>query len=220
MGEIGALAGRRWELSERTTRIGRDPALAIVIQDTSVSRFHAQITRQASGYYLADLESSNGTQVNGELVSEPRQIVAGDLLCLGEVVLRCEEVSPDPDCAHAPAGSDGAHSRQRRGLGAARCLYHPRRSSGACHGLAAHYVRWPEAPEPRSIPVCREAAPWRGCPVLGWLAHPARWAESATASGACLRFFWSLLPTHGRPAEVTIGADALYWLVMSASRRR
>jgi pSer/pThr/pTyr-binding forkhead associated (FHA) protein len=93
VGESGALAGRRWELSETTTRIGRDPAAAIVIQDTSVSRFHAQITRQASGYYLADLESSNGTQVNGELVSEPHKIVAGDLLRFGEVVLRCEESS-------------------------------------------------------------------------------------------------------------------------------
>jgi pSer/pThr/pTyr-binding forkhead associated (FHA) protein len=82
-------------LSERTTRIGRDPSAGIVIQDSSVSRFHAQITRQASGYYLADLESSNGAQVNGEPVTEPRRIVAGDQLCLGEVVLRCEEVAPE-----------------------------------------------------------------------------------------------------------------------------
>ena len=92
IGETGALIGRRWELSERTIRIGRDPAAAIIIQDSSVSRFHAQITRQASGYYLADLESSNGTQVNGEPVSEPHRIVAGDLLRFGEVVFRCEEV--------------------------------------------------------------------------------------------------------------------------------
>jgi pSer/pThr/pTyr-binding forkhead associated (FHA) protein len=93
VGEGGALAGRRWELSERTTRIGRDPAAGVVIQDTSVSRFHAQITRQAGGYYLADLDSSNGTLVNGEPVTEPRRIVAGDLLRLGEVALRCEEVA-------------------------------------------------------------------------------------------------------------------------------
>ena len=92
IGETGALIGRRWELSERTIRIGRDPAAAIIIQDSSVSRFHAQITRQASGYYLADLESSNGTQVNGEPVSEPHRIVAGDRLRFGDVVFRCEEV--------------------------------------------------------------------------------------------------------------------------------
>ncbi|HEX3272120.1 MAG TPA: FHA domain-containing protein [Ktedonobacterales bacterium] len=92
VGETGALAGRRWELIEKTTRIGRDPAAAIIVQDSSVSRFHAQITRQASGYYLADLESSNGTQVNGEPVSEPHRIVAGDVLRFGEVVFRCEGV--------------------------------------------------------------------------------------------------------------------------------
>jgi pSer/pThr/pTyr-binding forkhead associated (FHA) protein len=91
VGEAGALAGRRWELTEKATRVGRDPTAAIVIQDSSVSRFHAQITRQASGYYLADLESSNGTQVNGEPVSEPHRIVAGDQLRFGEVVFRCEE---------------------------------------------------------------------------------------------------------------------------------
>jgi pSer/pThr/pTyr-binding forkhead associated (FHA) protein len=90
VGESGAVAGRRWELTERTSRIGRDPAAAIIIQDPSVSRFHAQITRQPSGYYLADLESSNGTQVNGEPVSEPRKVVAGDLLRFGEVCLRCD----------------------------------------------------------------------------------------------------------------------------------
>jgi pSer/pThr/pTyr-binding forkhead associated (FHA) protein len=89
-----ALAGRRWELSERTTRIGRDPAAGVMIQDTSVSRFHAQITRQVSGYYLADLDSSNGTQLNGEPVTEPRRIVAGDQLRLGEVLLRCEDLAP------------------------------------------------------------------------------------------------------------------------------
>jgi len=114
VGETGALAGRRWELTEKTTRVGRDPTAAIVIHDTSVSRFHAQVTRQAGGYYLADLESSNGTQVNGELVSEPHRIVAGDLLRFGEVVFRCEEapvsippVSTLPPELTAPA-SDAA----------------------------------------------------------------------------------------------------------------
>jgi pSer/pThr/pTyr-binding forkhead associated (FHA) protein len=114
VGATGALAGRRWELTEKTTRVGRDPTAAIVIQDTSVSRFHAQITRQAGGYYLADLESSNGTQVNGEPVSEPRRIVAGDLLRFGEVLFRCEEslvsgppVSTLPPELTAPA-SDAA----------------------------------------------------------------------------------------------------------------
>jgi pSer/pThr/pTyr-binding forkhead associated (FHA) protein len=96
VGEAGTLAGQRWELREKTTRIGRDPAATISIQDASVSRLHAQITRQVSGYYLADLESSNGTQLNGEEVSEPRRIGAGDLLCFGEVCLRCADGSSAP----------------------------------------------------------------------------------------------------------------------------
>jgi pSer/pThr/pTyr-binding forkhead associated (FHA) protein len=95
VGESGALAGRRWVLREKTMTIGRDPSATIAIQDASVSRFHAQITRQSSGYYLADLESSNGTWVNGEPVGEPHKIVTGDLLRFGEVSLRCDVV-PDP----------------------------------------------------------------------------------------------------------------------------
>ncbi len=95
VGEGGALAGQRWVLREKTITIGRDPSAAIAIQDASVSRFHAQITRQSSGYYLADLESSNGTWVNGEPVGEPHKVVTGDLLRCGEVSLRCDIV-PDP----------------------------------------------------------------------------------------------------------------------------
>jgi pSer/pThr/pTyr-binding forkhead associated (FHA) protein len=104
VGESGAVAGQRWELDEKTTRIGRDPSAAITLQDASVSRFHAQITRQTSGYYLADLESSNGTRVNGDRVSEPRKIGPGDLLCFGEICLRCEDAPamPQPASAVAP----------------------------------------------------------------------------------------------------------------------
>jgi len=91
--EIGSSPGRRWELREKTTTIGRDPTASVTLDDSSVSRFHAQITRQASGYYLADLESSNGVLVNGAQVTEPHLIVAGDLLCFGEVCVRCDGAS-------------------------------------------------------------------------------------------------------------------------------
>ena len=45
--------------------IGRDPANDVVLDDPNVSRFHAEVTSGAAGIELRDLESRNGTRVNG-----------------------------------------------------------------------------------------------------------------------------------------------------------
>lgn len=42
-------------------RIGKDPESDLVLQDPSVSRFHATLRLTADGWLLADLESTNGT---------------------------------------------------------------------------------------------------------------------------------------------------------------
>jgi pSer/pThr/pTyr-binding forkhead associated (FHA) protein len=101
--ENGASAGVRWEPLGKVTTIGRDPAADITIQDSSVSRFHAQIARQTSGYYLTDLESSNGVTVNGAPVNEPRQLVSGDVLGFGEIRVRCESGPSPAESAAASA---------------------------------------------------------------------------------------------------------------------
>lgn len=89
VGERGA-KGRRWEVSQSLATIGRDVERQICLPDASVSRQHAQIVRQQAGYYLADLQSSNGVYVNDEPLTEPRLLHAGDVIRIGEVVLRCE----------------------------------------------------------------------------------------------------------------------------------
>ncbi|HEV2404716.1 MAG TPA: FHA domain-containing protein [Ktedonobacterales bacterium] len=89
VGDRGA-KGRRWEIAQALATIGRDAEREICLPDASVSRLHAQIVRQQAGYYLADLQSSNGAYVNGEPLTEPRLLRAGDVIRIGEVVLRCE----------------------------------------------------------------------------------------------------------------------------------
>ncbi|HZC77998.1 MAG TPA: FHA domain-containing protein, partial [Ktedonobacterales bacterium] len=86
----GALAGARWGLAQDITTIGRDAERQVCLPHDSVSRLHAQIVRQRSGYFVADLNSSNGTFVNEAPVTEPQPLRAGDLLRCGEITLRCE----------------------------------------------------------------------------------------------------------------------------------
>lgn len=58
-----------YELGDSTT-IGRHPSNRIVIGLDSVSRFHARIDKRGSFYILQDLNSSNGTMVNGERIAQ------------------------------------------------------------------------------------------------------------------------------------------------------
>ncbi|HEX8727926.1 MAG TPA: FHA domain-containing protein, partial [Ktedonobacterales bacterium] len=57
-----------------------------------------QIARQPAGYFVADLQSSNGVTVNGGRLTAPTQIFAGDVIGLGDALLRCEQV-PAPHSA-------------------------------------------------------------------------------------------------------------------------
>ena len=82
--------GYRWQLDQPVTSIGRDPVSTVALPDESVSRVHAQIVRQQTGLYLTDLNSSNGTRLNGEVITAPALLAHGDRLQFGEVALQCE----------------------------------------------------------------------------------------------------------------------------------
>jgi pSer/pThr/pTyr-binding forkhead associated (FHA) protein len=98
----GPCAGQRWEVSGALMTIGRDQDCAVHLPDASVSRRHAQIVRQASGYFVADLESSNGTLLNGALLTAPTRLRAGDVLGVGEIELRCEPCETPQSAQEAP----------------------------------------------------------------------------------------------------------------------
>lgn len=61
----------------------------VVLQDASVSRMHAKITREGKEYYLEDLNSTNGTFKNGLRLQpyEKRKLESGDELKCGRVTL-------------------------------------------------------------------------------------------------------------------------------------
>ncbi len=67
----GSTAGRRFELAKEITSVGRHETSDLLLDDVSVSRHHAVFTRTASGRItLRDLNSLNGTYVNGARVEE------------------------------------------------------------------------------------------------------------------------------------------------------
>src|SRR5262245_21239331 len=66
----GQLKGQVFDLSPDGLAIGRDAAKGIFIDDKSVSREHCVIRREGSNAKIHDLDSLNGTVVNGEKVVE------------------------------------------------------------------------------------------------------------------------------------------------------
>jgi len=91
-GVQGGYVGVEFPLKEQgPTTIGRDPANDIVLEDTTVSRRHAQIERQDGDVVLTDLGSSNGTFVNGRRVQQA-PLRPGDEVVIGGCTFRLQVI--------------------------------------------------------------------------------------------------------------------------------
>lgn len=75
----GAEAGRRWPLHrDEELLIGREENCDIPLPDRQVSRNHARIFWENDSYYIEDLNSKNGTHLNGEDVVGIARLEDGD----------------------------------------------------------------------------------------------------------------------------------------------
>lgn len=70
--------------------IGRSEHNDIVINDSFVSHEHACISKSKHNYLLADLNSTNGTFVNGQPIEEEYVLTDGDVIQIGAVTLTFE----------------------------------------------------------------------------------------------------------------------------------
>ncbi len=78
--------GRRFELPDVQTFVGRD-SRALPITDNTVSRRHAELLPTEDGnWILKDLSSANGTYVNGTRVLRTHQLKAGDQIRVGRTL--------------------------------------------------------------------------------------------------------------------------------------
>ncbi len=67
--------------------VGRAPGADIVIAASYVSGRHARFSRLAENLLVEDLGSTNGTMVNGKLISSATQLEDGDTVSIGDVTL-------------------------------------------------------------------------------------------------------------------------------------
>jgi hypothetical protein len=81
--------GKRMRLPDATVTIGRAAECEVRLADTSVSRRHAEIRAAGDGWTVVDLGSTNGTKVNGAVVSE-RRLKDGDTVSVGDSHLKFE----------------------------------------------------------------------------------------------------------------------------------
>ncbi len=82
-------AGSTFQLDALTT-LGRDVNNAIVVDDPFASAEHAVLTFRGRAWYVEDLESTNGTFVNGVPVERVAPLGFGDELQVGEVRFRLD----------------------------------------------------------------------------------------------------------------------------------
>ncbi len=81
----GPLRDSTFALPNGEICVGRDPSNVLAVTDPSLSRRHCTIVRDSDGYKIRDLDSRNGTSVNGVAVKETR-LHHGDQISVGDSV--------------------------------------------------------------------------------------------------------------------------------------
>lgn len=75
--------GARFLINEDQTRLGRAPESEIFLDDVTVSRRHAEISRLKNGFTIHDSGSLNGTYLNGKVITES-ELTSGDEVQIGK----------------------------------------------------------------------------------------------------------------------------------------
>jgi pSer/pThr/pTyr-binding forkhead associated (FHA) protein len=98
------------DLSRGVIGLGRHPENDIVLDDRTLSRFHAKIMRQGGGdaarWVVVDLGAQNGVHLNGERISNEVQLQPGDRIELGRYTAVFEQ--PAPPAARSANGRPAA----------------------------------------------------------------------------------------------------------------
>jgi hypothetical protein len=83
------------ELKRGANRLGRSSGNDFQIFHDTLSRFHCEIEVKDDGLFVRDLDSSNGTYIDEQIVQARCQIRAGQMLRLGDVKLEVKD-APEP----------------------------------------------------------------------------------------------------------------------------
>ena len=108
--------GKSFDLSGKEITMGRVEDNKIQIEHVSVSGHHAVLNLDALDYVIKDLDSTNGTRINGERITE-QKLRRNDILRLGNIELLY-------DSEHSPPGQPMPSPSERVNL--AECASHGR----------------------------------------------------------------------------------------------
>ncbi len=94
----GPIPGQVFELNKAEVNIGRDISNDFVINDAEISRKHARLTMEGDRYKIEDLNSTNGTYIDGQRLIGPHLLATGEIIMFGDnvgVVFEGEHSEPD-----------------------------------------------------------------------------------------------------------------------------
>jgi pSer/pThr/pTyr-binding forkhead associated (FHA) protein len=74
----GQLTGERWIVDQEKLVIGRGNDCEVILPERQISRYHAEILHETGKFFLHDLESKNGTHLNGNQVKGTVPLNDGD----------------------------------------------------------------------------------------------------------------------------------------------
>ena len=96
----GEMEGQKVELDQDEITIGRSDQNALSLDDPAISGKHCLIKKDGNKYTLKDLNSTNGTRLNGRNIVETR-LKPGDIIMLGAIELTIDgtdiEIDPEPE---------------------------------------------------------------------------------------------------------------------------
>lgn len=140
----GGSEPRSFSLPEGETTIGRDPEAGIALDDEAVSWHHLEIESRGGVLMATDLDSRNGTALNGEPLDRPRRLRDGDTLIVGSQ--RLELSIPNPGAGgETVAASEPSVPLNEEERATATALVAPYRSAGAFAGRPATRAELAEA---------------------------------------------------------------------------
>jgi pSer/pThr/pTyr-binding forkhead associated (FHA) protein len=88
-GQSGLVVGKSFPLEQQTT-MGRGLENTVALNDNFLSTRHAVLELQGDQWLLEDLQSTNGTYVNGVEVRRPVVVTYGDTIRVGRVELKLD----------------------------------------------------------------------------------------------------------------------------------
>jgi YD repeat-containing protein len=82
----GELENQHFPIGDHLS-LGREKDNDLTLPDKKASRHHAILQRQGAVYQITDLNSGNGTYVNGQRIAQPTTLKKGDIILIGDTQL-------------------------------------------------------------------------------------------------------------------------------------